>query len=371
MDVHISKNDCIKVKEMLNKQNIEYKITIEDLGKIIREQRKKQRNGNAYGWPWGGFDYEEFNRYKDIVEQLRSTSNSYSSSSKLTFLPHKTTRGLKVYGLRIHERLATKAKPTIILDGAMHGRDWITTSTLVYLTKILLDSSTEPALKTKITKVLKNYDIIIYPVVNPDGYEYTHYSDRFWRKTLSPQAHKCRGVDMNSNFGPSFGAFGMDKEDACSGVFPGKSAYSEKEVQNVALGINILQDTTKPGCIAYWNLHGFGQHIRYPYGYRKSPTWYDKELNRVASIFARGASKRYGKKYTAGRAADFDAPAGGQAIDWAYDKGGVTYAFAPHLRPGYGEDSGKSFVLPESEIKPTALEFADGFLDAMIAVIDG
>lgn len=38
------------------------------------------------------------------------------------------------------------------------------------------------------------------PVVNPDGYEYTHTIDRLWRKNRKGSG-TCSGVDLNRNFG--------------------------------------------------------------------------------------------------------------------------------------------------------------------------
>lgn len=39
----------------------------------------------------------------------------------------------------------------------------------------------------------------ILPVLNPDGYEYTHTHDRMWRKNRA-QYGECIGVDLNRNF---------------------------------------------------------------------------------------------------------------------------------------------------------------------------
>ena len=37
------------------------------------------------------------------------------------------------------------------------------------------------------------------PVLNPDGYEYTHTHDRMWRKNRARYG-ECVGVDLNRNF---------------------------------------------------------------------------------------------------------------------------------------------------------------------------
>jgi murein tripeptide amidase MpaA len=48
----------------------------------------------------------------------------------------------------------------------------------------------------------------ILPSANPDGYEYTRYSDRMWRKTRSRNIEDpddpCMGVDANRNWDFTF-----------------------------------------------------------------------------------------------------------------------------------------------------------------------
>jgi murein tripeptide amidase MpaA len=50
--------------------------------------------------------------------------------------------------------------------------------------------------------ILENVDWYFVPVLNPDGYEYTHTEDRLWRKSRSlSNGADCVGVDLNrSNF---------------------------------------------------------------------------------------------------------------------------------------------------------------------------
>lgn len=40
----------------------------------------------------------------------------------------------------------------------------------------------------------------IVPVLNPDGYEFTHTKDRMWRKNRAHHEGECVGIDLNRNF---------------------------------------------------------------------------------------------------------------------------------------------------------------------------
>lgn len=61
----------------------------------------------------------------------------------------------------------------------MHGREWISVAVATYILSQLVERN------STYSKLLDNSDWMILPVANPDGYEYTHVGDRFWRKTRS------------------------------------------------------------------------------------------------------------------------------------------------------------------------------------------
>lgn len=59
--------------------------------------------------------------------------------------------------------------PTIFIESNIHAREWITAATVTYLLNELLTSN-----KTEIRYLANNYDFVIVPVMNVDGYVYTH-----------------------------------------------------------------------------------------------------------------------------------------------------------------------------------------------------
>jgi carboxypeptidase A4 len=72
-------------------------------------------------------------------------------------------------------------------------------------------------------------DFYIVPVLNPDGYEYTHTNDRLWRKNRkNPELGKCAGTDLNRNFGFKWGGLGASK-NPCDETYAGSAAFSEPE----------------------------------------------------------------------------------------------------------------------------------------------
>lgn len=62
-----------------------------------------------------------------------------------------------------------KGNPTIFIESTIHAREWITAATTTYFLNALVTSN-----DTEIRKLANNYDWVIVPVTNTDGYEYTH-----------------------------------------------------------------------------------------------------------------------------------------------------------------------------------------------------
>lgn len=59
------------------------------------------------------------------------------------------------------------SKPIVFFEAAIHAREWIAPMTAVYLIEQLV-------VNYHLHSELQSIDIIILPVTNPDGYEYSH-----------------------------------------------------------------------------------------------------------------------------------------------------------------------------------------------------
>jgi murein tripeptide amidase MpaA len=106
----------------------------------------------------------------------------------------KTAEGRSLRAITIASNGTVGKNPVILIDAGIHAREWAAVMSAVYLIDQLTEKSNE-------NKELLQVDWVIIPVANPDGYVYSHTTDRFWRKNRSPQAQGCYGVDLNRNFG--------------------------------------------------------------------------------------------------------------------------------------------------------------------------
>jgi carboxypeptidase A4 len=113
----------------------------------------------------------------------------------------------------------------------VHAREWISPAVATYIIREL----------QKDTGLLNKMDFYVMPVLNPDGYEYSHTKDRLWRKTRSLQrsanvtsttkrTRPCYGVDANRNW-DSHWAERANVTDPCSHNYPGTKPFSEPETK--------------------------------------------------------------------------------------------------------------------------------------------
>merc|ERR1711931_186424 len=121
--------------------------------------------------------------------------------------------------------------------------------------------ATEYGQNKEVTDLLNSMDIYIIPTVNPDGYEYSHTHDRFWRKTRTDHGERCTGTDPNRNFDyPVFGGEGTSS-NPCSQIYKGPHAYSEP----CAAGLRDFLLAHKENALLYLTLHSYGQFVLIPW----------------------------------------------------------------------------------------------------------
>jgi len=236
-------------------------------------------------------------------------------------------------------------KPAIWIDGGMHAREWISPATATYIMNKLVK---DPKSKT----LVDMFDWYVVPIINVDGYEYTHTKDRMWRKTRSrPSNGRCYGVDPNRNWGYHWAEQGSSR-DPCSDIYHGPKAFSEPETAYTARAIQ-----ARPNIKLYLTFHSYSQLWLIPYGYAKyaKPADYN-ELYRLAQVGKNALEATYQTRYQMGTAPDLLYPAAGGSDDWAKGAAGIKYSYCLELR----DKGAYGFLLPTNQIIPTGEETYNG-----------
>lgn len=244
-------------------------------------------------------------------------------------------------------------KSSVFIDAGIHGREWIAPATALYLITQLLDQ------KSEAFALLDQLNFVILPVLNPDGYVYSHETDRLWRKTRSLNTNHCRGTDGNRNFDFHWAETGTSA-DPCSDIYRGPDPFSEPETQALRDAVLSRADA----CKFYLSLHSYGDYILYPWAWTKDlpQTW--KPIDDIARYGAAAIERATGKKYILGSTSNVLSSAAGRSDDYMHEIMKIPISMTMDL-PG-GGDSG--YNPPTESIIGSVKESATGIFAMCEAV---
>ncbi|XP_062583670.1 carboxypeptidase B-like [Saccostrea cucullata] len=289
----------------------------------------------------------KFARHAEMDSWLLRMASQYSAIAKTESIGI-TYEGRDMKVIKVGRNLDARTKPVIWIEAGIHAREWIAPATAIYIINTLLTGyGSDPV----VTRLMEEFDWHILPSANPDGYEYSHTTDRLWRKNRSRQSFWCIGVDQNRNFNISFGGASTSR-NPCSDIYPGTGAFSESETRNIRDALLSEKGRIK----LFLSFHAYSQLLLTPCSFTfNKPSDYS-EMLRVAEAGLKSLEAVHGSVYTAGTPPDILYPASGGSYDWAKAVAGIKYSYTYELRPKDATFGGAGFVIPESEIKPNAEE---------------
>jgi len=195
--------------------------------------------------------FDNYRQWAEISAWLDEQKAIYPSNCDIIVIG-QTSQGREMKGLKIYNNNGG-SKRAVFLQGGIHAREWITVTSALFIIQELLRTS---------PKVLDNFDFYILPVLNVDGYSFSHSNERLWRKNRQPNTGStCIGTDLNRNYAYEWGKGGTSS-NPCSDIFLGRTPASTPEVAAVTSYLSKL-----PGLVFFVDIHSYGAMFMCPWGY--------------------------------------------------------------------------------------------------------
>jgi len=336
-DIMVSPESLQSLEEFFNSHGIQFSVMIEDVEKLHQSNQVKQPRTSS------GFDWKDYHSHDDIntfIDELAASNAGWVSTASIG----KSYEGRDIRVVKIEK--AGPGAPIAWIDANIHAREWITSATATFMINELVNKYEENK------NIVDNLNIHFLPMANPDGYEYSRSSDRYWRKNRAQNSgSSCKGVDLNRNWGFHWGESGVSTSP-CSDIYLGSAPFSEVETTIMK---NYVEGLPKIPALGL-SIHSYSQLWLWPYGYDYSSrpdNW--QEIKQLAEDAADALYAVHGTVFDPINSADLY-PAAGASDDWYKGGLGCRYAFTTELR-----DTGYyGFELPASQIIESGEELFAG-----------
>lgn len=345
IDVQVTKDQL----KALQRMGLSPQVEIADVQAALDAERTQIAAAHAQadaGWFTTYRTLDEINQHMlDLVALYPDMASSFNIGQSL--------EGRTTYGIRFsapdQPNNPRSSRPAVFMHGCQHAREWISPMTNMYLADQMLQRyATDP----RVHALLDRCEVIIIPVVNPDGYVYTWTpNNRLWRKNRRPNGGGSFGVDMNRNWGYQWGGEGAST-DPNNETYRGTGPFSEVETQNLRDFI-----ISEPRMRAHMDYHSFSQLVMSPWAWTATLPPDNGAFFELDTAIQAGIEAVHGLRYTAGPVYTTIYPASGNALDWTYGDRGIL-GMTIELR-----DTGNyGFILPANQIIPTGEENLAGAL---------
>jgi hypothetical protein len=272
--------------------------------------------------------FDHFHDYQEIVEELQEIELDHSEILTVHDIGDgwEKTVGIAdrdIWAVKISDNVDEfeREEAEVLIMCNLHAREIITPEIGMYLINYLTDNY---GIDDQVTELVNGRQIWIIPTGNPDGLDYVHTEDIWWRKNRRDNGDGTIGVDLNRNWGYMWGY-----DDVGSSPYPSEETYrgpapfSEPETQ-------FLRDFVESHTfIISMSYHSYWNRIFYPWGYVTENT--PDHSTFVAIAESCTVYNGYGHGNTASGSVY---PTNGDSDDWLYGEQATKYkifGFTPEV----------------------------------------
>lgn len=218
----------------------------------------------------------------EVEAACHNLCEAYPRLAELIALPDLTAEGRLTHAMRLH-RGDGNPRPVFLIVGGLHGGEWGSSEIALNLAAELLgalsgafDLQHGPLTidADQVQAMFTAIDVVVFPLVNPDGRHHSQQASVNWRKNRSlamadPEQPETIGVDLNRNFnflfdlakGFSPHALVATASQPQHETYQGPGHQSEPETRNV---VWLVQRFAQVRCFV--DLHSGAQGVIYPWG---------------------------------------------------------------------------------------------------------
>ncbi|XP_037963124.2 carboxypeptidase B [Plutella xylostella] len=353
VEFQVSQNDKLMFLQDAAKEGVFVTTIIEDVQKAFDYQASYRKKYIRYRL--ATFTWDTYHDLEDIYHWLTDLAAAFPNILDLTSIG-ESTEGRHILALEYNKR-KSGGVPTAIVEGGIHGHEWISVAFVTYLIFNLVYSDDLKAEgNERLFEIADNYRWYLIPVANPDGYHYSFTKDRLWKKNRRNYG-RGQGINLNKNFDVSFGKYDASKEEMDDN-YCGPEPFSEKESMALAKFINETRNLK-----FYFAFHSYGEKIIIPYDNNQEHVGNYDAMKKYALHAADDICSEHGCVFEVGTYADLHngALASGTSTTWVKTKFNTEYVFTFELR----DDGTYGFALPADQIESTCRETLKGLLTIM------
>ncbi|ALC49169.1 CG8945, partial [Drosophila busckii] len=410
-DVLVPPKMLVDFQGTLNFEGIAHEVLIFDVGKAIAYERNKEaymlttptavrrRPVKQQAEVAATMSWNKYHEHDDILKYLETLRMRHAQLVELIHIG-RSYEGRPLLVVKIeskqlaaaaiaaaassHKRLKHKRRSgqanAVFIEAGAQAMAWIGPASATWmiseLVRLMRSNKTDEQ-----HEFIRNTTWYIMPVLNPDGYVYSHEYDRFWKKSRSQHAEKppsglldsamtwlqqkranaknCFGVDLDRNWLYQWGKRGSSKTP-CNEFYAGPAPFSEPETKAVSEFLMDYRTQIK----LYISLQAYGQVLSYPI--KANSTFNTERLDDFLDVAMVGTDvlRKKGSKtrYKVDSANDLIEQRSGCADAFAAYEIGIPFSYTLQL----ADNGVHGYLLPSSAIESTArdaFEIIGGMLD--------
>jgi len=233
-----------------------------------------------------------------------------------------------IYAVKISDNVSVDetGETEVLYMGNHHAREIMSVEIpLLFAEHLLVNYGTDPT----ITSHVDSKEIFFVPMVNPDGHIYVENNHtgepyNWWRKNRRINVDMTIGIDLNRNYGFSWGHDDIGSSGTpSSAVYRGPFEFSEPETQAIRDFVNSREFTM------WLSYHSYGELLLYPWGYISENTPDHRYFKKLGDLLTEHNG------YLAGNSASGAIYlVNGDTDDWGYGEQATKnkiFAFTPEL----------------------------------------